>query len=199
MKTASVLVLIVGFLAFPTATVGGPPPWNFTFTAPGGNIPDDWLGVFPLFMTPDIVKIESIELDIFGLSHDEPQDMDVYLIDPFGHVIEIMTDLGGSTAITAVDLTFSDAGTTLPTEPIMSGMYRPEGLFNGNDLGFATYVGGPGGTAPPAAWILVFIDDAPLGTGCFGSYTLRGTYVPEPVTLTLLALGAFVALRRRRW
>ena len=39
------------------------------------------------------------------------------------------------------------------------------------------------------------IDDSEGNQGNLGSFTLRG--VPEPVTLSLLLVGAFAALRRR--
>ena len=196
MKTALVLVLSVGLLIAPTAL--GNDDFLFSFTVPGGDISDQGIGVFPLFMdNPQIPIIKSIELDVLGLTHTSPMDLDFYLIDPFGGMIEIMTDRGNQLPIAGVDLTFSDTASTVPPEagPIVPGTYMPEGLFMGTDIGFETYVGGSGGTD---AWILLMIDDAAGDTGGFDHYTLRGTYVPEPVTLSLLALGALVTLRRRR-
>ena len=181
-------------------------PFDFVFTAPGGDIGDERLEAFPLFMdaghlvtgTLPLDFIASLELEITGLTHSAPMDLDIYLINPFGDLIEIMTDLGGTTGIADVDLIFRDTATGIPGTPIVSSTdgYQPEGLFNGvgDDLGFQTYVGKSGGAN---AWNLLVIDDAPGDTGMFESFTLRGT-VPEPMTLSLLALGALVALRRRR-
>ena len=78
----------------------------------------------------------------------------------------------------------------------LSGTYQPEGLATGRDLGLSTFVDGTGGS--PLPWYLVVIDDSAGGSGQFESWTLRGTYVPEPVTLSLLALGALTLLRRKR-
>ena len=190
MKTALVFALFVGLLVFPTAAIAdGEPPWDFEFTANGGEVPDAGIGVFPLFMDPSPGSIVYLELEINGLSHPAPMDLDVYLIDPFGTTLAVMLDRGGQTAITDVDLVFTDKAVGYPSEPIISGTYLPEG---------------PGGffqfTNPGTdAWILLMIDDDAdtLGNGGFDTYTLRG--IPEPVTLTLLALGAIATLRRRRW
>lgn len=196
MKTALAFLLSVSLVVCSGAVAEGQ-PWQFEFLAAGGDVPDQGIGVFPLFMdNPHVPIILSIEMDIYGLTHTSPMDLDVYLIDPFGHTIEIMTDRGNQLPIAGVDLTFSDTASTVPPEagPILPGTYMPEGLFMGTDIGFETYVGGSGGTD---AWILLMIDDAAGDTGSFSQYRLRG-WVPEPVTLSLLALGALVTLRRRR-
>jgi len=198
MSKALVLALVVGlWLAATTSPVsayGGDTEPDFSFTAPGGSVPDEGIGVFPLFMMPHVNFIASLELEINDLSHDSASDLDIYLINPFGRFIEIMTDRGGMNPINNVDLIFNDMGTTIPGTPIASDTYKPEGLFNGTDAGLATYVSKNGGTD---AWLLLVIDDAFGDTGRVGSYTLRGT-VPEPMTLSLLAIGALAAVRRKR-
>ncbi len=169
---------------------------QFDFTAPGGAIPDNGVGVFPLFFTTEVPDIQSIELEILGLTHDSPWDLDIYLIHPRGPTIEIMTDRGDQVAIQGVDLTFSDGGVGIPPElaEILPGTYLPEGLSSGADSGFDTFVGLSGGTD---AWILLMIDDDRNLSGSFESYRLSGK-APEPATLSLLALGALAILRRRR-
>jgi hypothetical protein len=47
-------------------------------------------------------------------------------------------------------------------------------------------------------WILAVIDDAGGDVGSLGAWRIAGTVVPEPVTLSLLAIGALTMLRRRR-
>ena len=104
-------------------------------------------------------------------------------------------DRGIGFGLPSVNLIFNDGAAGLPPEngQILSGTYLPED--SNNTGGFSKYVGGSGGTD---AWILLVIDDAPGDQGGLQSYTLRGTYVPEPVSLSLLALGALTALRRSR-
>ena len=187
MKSVSAFTICVLVVMSPAALASD----TFSFTAPGGAIPDDAVGVYPLFMDPEVPVIKALELDITGLSHEDPWDLDIYLIDPFGNTLEVMTDRGDSLPIVGVDLTFSDTALDWVPEPgpIVSGTYRPEGWPS---PGFAQYVGGSGGCD---AWILLMIDDAPGDVGSFDSFTLR---VPEPMTLTLLAFGALATLRRKR-
>jgi hypothetical protein len=142
--------------------------------------------------------ITSLELVLTGLTHTNGGDLDIYLIDPFGKTLEIMTDRGNNAGISNATLVFRDnvvAGLSLPPEngQIVSGSYLPED--SNSTGGFSKYNGGSGGTD---AWILLVIDDSAGDQGALGSWTLRGTAVPEPVTLSLLALGALTFLRRRR-
>ena len=104
--------------------------------------------------------------------------------------LEIMDDRGDQFPITDVDLVFSDkAAGHLPPPPdvaIESGTYFAE-----VEEGFGQF-----DNSGTDAWVLVVIDDDTGGMGEFDSWTLRG--VPEPATLSLLALGALAIVRRRR-
>lgn len=200
MRKPFILALFVGAMLSPALAQAQTFSFSVDNDGAGYTVPDEGILVAPLFMdTPDIPEILTIELQINGLVHDTPMDLDIYLIDPFGNSIEIMTDRGDMEALTGsgLNLTFSDDGIDLPDPSLGldAADYKPEGLANGSDNGFATFLGRSGGTD---AWILLVIDDAAGDTGSFDSYTLRGTFVPEPVTLSLLALGAIVTLRRKR-
>lgn len=213
MKATLVLAIItVGFCITPIASAGESGLFTFSVTAPGGPIADDDFTFFLLTLTPDpgmpdIDTITHIELVITGLNHTYPDDLDIFLIDPFFtglDAIMIMSDVGNAFDLPVgdpVDLIFSDLATeVLPDEgQIVSGTYRPQGLASGRDLGFGTYTDpGISGGAPDLSWLLVVIDDAEVDVGSFESFTLRGTYVPEPATLSLLAFGALAILHRRR-
>lgn len=183
------------------ALAGGSSDIPFSFTqVVNADIPDNDLAVYRIVMTPDIAEITSIQLDINGLFHSHPEDLDIFLIGAFGADINIMTDLGDGHPLEGVNLTFDSAteqqDLPLDDSQIFSGTYQPEGLTTGRDSGLSTFVGGTGGS--PLFWYLVVIDDSEGGSGEFASWTLRGTYVPEPVTLSLLALGALTLLRRKR-
>jgi len=207
---SAVLVAVVAGLSVSPARAVDPP---FSFTAPGGAIPNippqstTGISVFPLTMDAahwdlgpqpapphPMTDITSLELVLTGLTHTNAGDLDIYLIDPFGKTLEIMTDRGNGFAVNA-NLVFNDSAAAPPPEnsQIVSGTYKPED--SANTGGFGQYVGGSGGTD---AWILLVIDDSPGDQGGLQSYTLRGTFVPEPVSLSLLALGALTALRRSR-
>lgn len=213
MKRFNLLAACVGVSAL--FNVASAEDLRFSFTAPGGAIPSIGLGdgagisVFPLTMDPahsdpgfpvhpyPMLNIAQppleLELVLTGLTHTRAEDLDIFLLDPFGKTLEIMTDRGIGFGLTNVNLIFKDGAVGLPPEngQILSGTYKPED-FN-NTGGFSKYIGGSGGTD---AWILLVIDDAPGEQGGLQSFTIRA--VPEPVSLSLLALGALTALRRSR-
>lgn len=218
MKAVAVFTLIVSVLAFSGGAVADDRPidFDFSFTTPlnptGGPfaIPDNEVRWYPLLPSvlatdPD-APILYLELIIEGLSHDAPMDLNLILLDPFGTIIEpfgagvgLMDDAGDQIAVAGIDLLFADKnGIALPhgtaQGPLLSfpdTIYLPDGPGS-----FAQYYDGRGiGTDP---WFLVVIDDAVGQSGSFESATLRGVVVPEPMTLTLLAIGAVATLRRRR-
>lgn len=194
----------------------GEVPFFFEFTAPGGDIPEfdfdqDLSGssIFPLTMRnaqfPDgIDSIVSLELELTGLSHSFPDDLEVLLIDPFGESLAVMYDRGGAVPVNGITLIFNDAEINVPPDDTAlapdgeTRRYRPMGPDDtpgdGNE-GLSNFLKQPGGTD---TWILIVFDDFPQDAGSLESWTLRGTAVPEPVTLSLLALGAITLLRRRR-
>ena len=107
----------------------------FSVTAPGISIPDNSIQIVPMFLPAGLDRIEQLEIEINGLSHAQPADLDCYLINPFGMTAELMSDRGGALAIAGVDLTFADGAAGVPSQdgPIVSGLYRPEGLHLGTD------------------------------------------------------------------
>lgn len=172
---------------------------DFSYTAPGGAIPQIPAGGttgfanFPLFMNNEVPQITSIELVLTGLTHTQPEDLDIYLISPFGETVEVMTDKGDGVAVVNFNFIFRDSGSPLPADGaalINNSIYQTEDTTGGMNK----YIGNSGGTD---AWELVIIDDADGDQGFLTSYTLRGTFIPEPATLALLGLGAVAALRRR--
>ena len=163
--------------------------WEFEWTATGPwQIDDNKVHSIPL-VGDHVQNASQVELLIEGLSHTSPMDLNIFLLDPFGGGIEVIDDTGDQIAISDVTITFSDNGIPLPGDnEIMNGAdYFPLGPGT-----FAQY----DGEINAGTWYLVVVDDSPGQSGEFDSFTLRG--VPEPMTLSLLALGAVVAFRRKR-
>lgn len=197
MKRSSLLGLFASL-----ALASGAFAQAFSFTANGGTLADNNINLFPILLDDpgspgkSVPFIQSLELELTGLSHTFPDDLDIYLIDPLLNSIKVMTDKGGTFDLVNANLIFNNAAAGLPPDnaQINNGTYRPEGLAAGIDQGFNEFVGLSGGTSN---WLLLIIDDSAADTGSLTSFTLRGT-VPEPATLSLLALGAIAAIRRRR-
>jgi hypothetical protein len=205
MKLASLITAFATLAIVSSASASS----DFEFTAPGGVINDNGIAAYPLFMNGTVPQIATIELEINGLTHSNPWDLDIYLVSPFGTVLEILTDQGDQNAVTGANLLFNDGGAALPGDPDSSlglspysdGAVVPEGevTLNGSVIGNGfgdAFVGQSGGTD---AWMLWVIDDVANNKGgTIDSFTLRGTYVPEPMSLSLLAAGAFAVFGRRK-
>ena len=197
--TKAILATMIGLFAIAGSARAGDADLQFSYTAPGGNIPQipsqgtQGFANFPLFMNGEVPQILSIELVLTGLTHTHPEDLDIFLISPFGETVEVMTDKGDGVAIVNMNLIFNNLGQALPADgqALVAGTYNTEDTNGGMDK----YIGNSGGTD---AWELVIIDDSEGDQGALTSYTLRGTYIPEPASLALLGLGAVAALRRTR-
>lgn len=210
MKAGIVIALMVGLALIPAsamATDRPGPPWDFQFTyadPTGGptGIPDNSVRWYPLDLTFLAIPLGSpityLELEIVGLTHTRPEDLNFFLLDPLGAGIEVMDDAGDGFSLADITLIYSDfTGKEIPLPhgagegPLAPGpgtVYLPDG-----PEAFTNYDGTP---LDSASWILVVIDDSEGDSGSFQSVSLQG--IPEPMTLSLLAVGALVALRRRR-
>lgn len=196
--TKAILASMIGLFAISGSVQAGDADLQFSYTAPGGIIPQipsqgtQGFANFPLFMNGEVPQITSIELVLTGLTHTHPEDLDIFLISPFGETVEVMTDKGDGVAIVNMNLIFNNLGQALPPD----GQQLVAGTYDTEDVGgMDKYIGNSGGTD---AWELVIIDDSEGDQGALTSYTLRGTYIPEPASLALLGLGAVAALRRSR-
>lgn len=199
MKSVIIQALLLG-LIFSTTSSAGDAVGTFTFTSDfkAGSVGNADIGFFAANQTtPDffITEITSIQLTIFGLTSVSPADLNIFLLDPFGNSLEIIDNRGDDVMLNGANLTFSDTGIALPTNPdsLVDGTtYQSEVLDGFMD----TFVGNSGGTD---AWILVVIDDGGNSGGVsFDSFQISGTFVPEPATLALMGLGAFAIFRRKR-
>jgi len=113
---------------------GHQPATGATFYNPTNiliNLPVGPPGVSP-YPSPITVSelfgsITNVTVTISNLSHTVPDDLDILLVGPSGQRMLLMSDAGGSNAISSVRLTFSDdASAILPDSGrIVNGAYRP--------------------------------------------------------------------------
>jgi subtilisin-like proprotein convertase family protein len=134
--------------------------------------------------------IGGVEVTLVGLSHQVPVDIDILLVGPTGENVVLMSDVGGITAATGVNLTFSDAATaTIPAGgPLTTGTFLPsDDDTGGTDLfpapaptpSAATDLGGFEGTNPNGVWQLFVTDDAGADVGSIaGGWSLN--FLPVP-------------------
>lgn len=121
--------------------------------------------------------VTNVTVDVFGLSHTFPDDIDILLVSPSGKAVPLMSDVGSSTDITNVNLTFDDAAAQFFTDSgtIVSGTFRPTNMASdsfpagapvptaanpfGGTLAFFN------GSNPNGTWSLFVADDVGGDTG----------------------------------
>lgn len=113
--------------------------------------------------------ITKVTVDLVGLSHPNPEDLDIMLVGPGGHTALIMSDAGGISDVLNVDITLDDqAATGLPNAgQIVSGTFLPTNFDATTDT-FPAPAPTPQGSAlsvfngtdPNGIWSLYIRDDA---------------------------------------
>ncbi|WP_159293788.1 S8 family serine peptidase [Microcystis aeruginosa] len=113
-------------------------------------------------------NIDSLKVTLTNLSHTWPDDIDVLLVGPTGTKALLMSDVGGSSDVSNVTLTFDPTATSfLPDEGLItSGSYKATDFETG-DIFNAPAPGGPYGTDfsvfnginPNGTWSLYVVDD----------------------------------------
>ena len=114
--------------------------------------------------------ITNVDVTLTRASHTFPSDIDVLLVGPSGENVVLMADVGGSTDITNVILTFDDAALTTVPATIVPGTYRPTtGAFDGTPPAPVGPYGNAlsvfNGTSPNGTWKLFVFDDAAVDSG----------------------------------
>ncbi|HEU5149656.1 MAG TPA: PKD domain-containing protein, partial [Iamia sp.] len=119
--------------------------------------------------------ITRVQLTLNGLSHQNISEVEVLLVGPAGQKVVVMSDVGGNTPVSNLNLTFADdAAATVPSGP-SSGTYKPTnnaGGFTGDEWPapapappYAATFAAFNGTNPNGTWNLYVVDDANAETG----------------------------------
>lgn len=119
--------------------------------------------------------VTGIIVDLGNFSHAAPDDVDVLLVAPNGRSVVLMSDAGGSAAVSNIALSFDDgAFASLPDNaPLTSDSYKPTN-YEPNDAFPApappnapsvNSLGGFYGSQPNGAWKLYVVDDSGANAG----------------------------------
>ncbi|ELS00283.1 hypothetical protein GLO73106DRAFT_00041410, partial [Gloeocapsa sp. PCC 73106] len=138
-------------IAIPDGSPANPYPSNITISGALGTI-------------------TSVVVNITGLSHTFPDDIDMLLVGPTGARVLLMSDAGTTSDLTNVNLTFDqNAGSSLPdSSQIVTGTYLPSNFSGGADTFPAPAPADPygnnldtafDGTTANGAWSLYVVDD----------------------------------------
>lgn len=132
---AVTLVATLTLHAAPPPTAHAAPAGTFT------NSATITIGVANATPYPATIMVSGITapvvdmtVSLFGFEHAYPLDVDILLVGPNGQGIVLMSENGGSTPVTGVDLTFDELGEPLPSV-LTSGNYQPQAaqfLFGGD-------------------------------------------------------------------
>ncbi|KAB2961996.1 MAG: S8 family serine peptidase, partial [Thermoanaerobaculia bacterium] len=165
------------------------------------TIPDSGTGSpYPSAVTVSTgaTSVPTIQLQLNGLTHTFPDDIDVLLVGPGGQTLVVMSDVGGGTDVNAINLTLDDtAAALLPDSgPLATGTYRPSNVTAGDAFaapapagphnnpapaGAATFTSTFGGTDPNGTWNLFLVDDAGGDSGSLAQWCVAfGAADPMP-------------------
>ena len=127
-------------------------------------------------------SITTFEMQLVGLSHTFPDDLDFLLVGPTGASLVVQSDSGLGDDVVGLNITYSDsAAAALPDgNPLVAGTFRPTNYGAGDAFAAPAPVGPYGepapagaatlasvfaGTDPNGTWNLYVIDDAGVDGG----------------------------------
>jgi subtilisin-like proprotein convertase family protein len=70
--------------------------------------------------------IQDLNVRLFGVTHDYPEDLDALLVGPGGQQVILVSDVAEGASVANLDVTLDDeAGGTFPDQPVTRGLYKP--------------------------------------------------------------------------
>jgi subtilisin-like proprotein convertase family protein len=138
--------------------------------------------------------ISNLKVTLTGLSHARPRDLDIVLASPDGRSVVIMSDAGGTSPASNINLTFDGAALNfLSNTGIASGTFLPTDITNATDTWLVPAPFGPkfafsnnalnnfNGDNPNGDWNLYIVDATLGGSGTLaGGWSLDITTSPAP-------------------
>jgi subtilisin-like proprotein convertase family protein len=156
-----------------------------------------------------IDPVSRVQVNLVNFSHASPDDVDVLLVSPSGRSVVLMSDVGGSNAVSNLNLSFEDLATaSLPDNAALtSGTYKPTDFEPGDTF---PPPGGPptgrtlssfNGTVANGAWKLFVVDDSGNNVGSVtggwsilvsttaGTISIAGTGIASPYPAEISVSG----------
>jgi subtilisin-like proprotein convertase family protein len=143
-------------------------------------------------------NVVGVTVTLTNLSHTFPDDIDVLLVGPSGANVLLMSDVGGSTAASHLNLSFDDnAAASLPDNgPLVSGTFKPTDFNTGDTFPAPapvptgnTLLSVFDGTDPNGTWKLYVVDDRSNDAGSIaGGWSLNLLVAPpncNPANITI--------------
>jgi subtilisin-like proprotein convertase family protein len=128
-----------------------------------------------------------VRVDLLGLTHSYPRDLDVLLVGPQGQKVLVMSDAGGSgPGVNNVTLSFQDDAAAPLAQFVnpTTGFYRPSEYEPGDGFNgpappgpYATSLAAFKGTNPLGSWALYVQDDATGDVGSLSGWCLN--FIPS--------------------
>jgi hypothetical protein len=164
-----------GAVSIPSSGTATPYPSNIAVS----GLPATGAGVY----------VSSVTLN--GFSHTWPSDVDVMLQSPSGQNVIILSDAGGSTSVSNINMTFSDAAAAVAPGVLTSGTFRPTNVGTPDNFPAP----GPGSLTqatpllssftsannPNGDWKLFVLDQAAGDLGTITSWSITFSVVPTAV------------------
>ena len=119
-------------------------------------------------------SVVDVNVSLFGVTHTNPDDLDILLVGPTGQKVIILSDVGGTPDISGVNLVLDDqAASFLPdSTQLISGTYKPTNIGGGDTFTspapagpYASLLSAFLGTNPNGTWSLYVLDDASSNSG----------------------------------
>jgi subtilisin-like proprotein convertase family protein len=119
--------------------------------------------------------VQAVQVNLTNFSHAAPDDVDLLLVAPNGNKVVLMSDVGGTTAATNLNLVFDDtAAASLPdSAALTSGTFKPTDFEAGDAYPAPAPAGGQtgrflsvfNGMDPNGTWSLYLVDDTGANAG----------------------------------
>lgn len=139
----------------------------------------------------------------FNLTHSSPDDLDLILRGPAGQEVILMSDVGGTTPVTGIDLDFRSGAPALPDAgPLVDGSYAPTDYTDAPADNWPapaspttnTSLSVFNGATPYGAWQVLAVDDTGANAGSISGLRLEVDVISPVYTSTIQVSGALPSL-----